>query len=158
MPQTTYLLDNIYALPGQTVELGRVVGRYQAAADIPPGRFVVLDVNGKLALPDQTTLTKVVGVAMYRSMKDPGPWAAGDFVSVLRTGQIWTETTGGTPADLANANVIHSSTLATDRGKATAGAVSAVAGSEVSDPGPCVFAQTADVPAGLTLLEINFPG
>lgn len=159
MPQTDYNLDNVAALAGQAVERGRVCGKYQAAEEIPPGRFVVLNSDGKLELPQDTALGKVVGVSMYRSAKEPGAWAIDDYVPVLRAGTIWVESTASAPADLASANVRHSSTTSTHRGKVTDAAVSGAAGSEISDPGPVLFYDVgSSAPSGLALVELAFPG
>jgi hypothetical protein len=160
MPQSSYDLDNTAALAGQVVEKGRVVGRYQAAEEIPAGRFVVLNADGKLELPQDTALGKVVGVSMYRSSREPEAWQADDYVPVLRAGTIWVESTASTPADLASANVRHSSTISTHRGKVTDAATSAGAGTEISDPGPVLFydVDSAEVPSGLALVELAFPG
>lgn len=158
MPQTSYSLDRTSAVAGQVVESTRVVGRYQAAEEIPPGRFVVLNTDGKLELPQDASLSKVVGVAMYRSAKAPEAWQVDDYVPVLRAGVIWCEASGGSPSDLASLNLHHSSTVATNRGKVTASATSDSAGSEISDPGPVTCAQADDVPSGLLLVELAFPG
>jgi hypothetical protein len=55
-----------------------------------------------------------------------------------------------------DANVNHSSTTATHRGKLTVSAVSGSAGSEVSDPGPVAFVKAGST--NLALVEVNFPG
>jgi hypothetical protein len=57
---------------------------------------------------------------------------------------------------LVDANVNHSSTTATNRGKLTTSATSTTPGSEVSDPGPALFLKSG--PTNLALLECNFPG
>lgn len=158
MPQTSYNLDHVAAVAGQAVETGRVCGKYQAAEEIPPGRVVVLNSDGKLELPQDTSLGKVVGISMYRGAKDPGAWAIDDYVPVMRAGTIWAEVSGGSPSDLASLNVHHSSTTATHRGKLSASATSASAGSEISDPGPVTCYQASDVPSGLVLAELAFPG
>ncbi len=157
MPQTTYSLDHVAAVAGQVVSKDRTVGKYAAAEEIPPGRLVVLNSDGALELPQDTTLAKAVGVSMYRDAKEPGPWAVGDFVPVLRQGVIWAEFSGGTAADLAEANVKHSSTISTHRGKFSASSVSSGTGTEISDPGPCLF-YSAEGPTGLAQVECAFPG
>ncbi len=156
MPQTTYNLDPSAAVAGQVVDKGRLIGKYVAAEELPPGRFVVLNSSNKWELPQGSSLGKVGGVTVYRSSKDPGPYAVGDFVPVLRSGSIWCESTASAPADLASANVRHSSTIATHRGKVTDAATSATPGSEISDPGPVLFYGTG--PTGLVLVELAFPG
>ncbi len=156
MPQTTYNLDPLKALAGQVVERGRVCGKYVAAEELPPGRFVVLNSDEEWELPQDTSLGKVGGVTMYRSAKDPGPYAAGDQVPVLRAGTIWAESTASTSEPLTSANVRHSSTIATHRGKVTDDAVAAGAGVEISDPGPVLFYGSTET--GLALIELAFPG
>jgi hypothetical protein len=156
MPQTTYNLDPVAALAGQAVDLHRKCGKYQAAEEIPPGRFVVLNSDGKLELPQDTSLGKVVGVSLYRSAKEPGAWAVDDYVPVLRSGTVWCESSASSIEDLASANVRHSSTISTHRGKVTDAATSAGAGVEISDPGPVLFYGSG--PSGLALVELSFPG
>ncbi len=158
MPQTTYNLDHVAAVAGQAVEMGRVCGMYRAAEEIPAGRFVVLNSSGELELPQDTALGKVVGVSMYRSSKEPGPWAVGDFVPVLRAGTIWCESSASSADALASANVRHSSTIATHRGKVTDAATSGSSGVEISDPGPVLFYDVESGPSGLVLVELAFPG
>ncbi len=156
MPQTSYSLDNVAAIAGQVVTKGVVCGKYVASEEIPAGRFVELHTDGKLRLPQGTSLAKVVGVSVYRGSKEPGAWAVDDYVPVLRSGQIWVDSTATTIADLAACNVRHSSTTATHRGKVTDAATSAVAGAEISDPGPALFYGSG--PSGLALVELDFCG
>ncbi len=156
MPQTSYALDPLKALAGQVVDKLRVCGKYVAAEEIPAGRFVVLNSDGELELPQDTSLGKIVGVSMYRSAKDPGAYAAGDFVPVLRAGTIWCESSASSASPLASANVRHSSTVATNRGKVTDAGTSGGTGVEISDPGPVLFYGESE--SGLELVELAFPG
>lgn len=129
MPQQTYSLDTGRALPGQPVDPRVKVGKYAASEDIPAGRMVALHTDGTLRL--YRSGDKMLGISIYRSSKDPGTYVAGDLVPVLREGSIYAEFIGTAATDLVTANISGSTTIATDRGKLTDAAVSAVAGTEV---------------------------
>jgi hypothetical protein len=125
--------------------------------------MVVLASDGTVANPAATTFTKPVGVACFSpsNMQPAVPAAgfvykAGDMVPCLRRGRVYMSYNGGTPATLTQANIKHSSTIATYRGQVTASATSAGAGTEISDPGPVLFVEAG--PTGMWLMEVNFPG
>lgn len=139
MSQTVYNVDRTAALAGMLADSGDVdVVSYPAGEDIESGRVVVLGANGTVGVPSATTLTKVVGVAIYRPSVEQAigggsaGYKAGEMVSVLRKGRIWAQFTGGTQAALGAVNVHHSSTTATNRGKFTNSATSSTAGAEIT--------------------------
>lgn len=158
MPQTSYGYDPKAAIAGQIVEKGRSRGRYENSEDLPAGRLAgYFSTDGKLRLPQGTTLEPIVGAVPYRADLPPGGYLAGQHkVLAMRTGQIWLEYAGTAPSPENSVNVMHSSTTATNRGKVTASATSATAGSEISavEGLRCV---KVDVANGLCLVEMNLP-
>lgn len=158
MPQTSYPLDQTAALVGQVVDRGIMSGRFECSEDIPFGRVVELHTDGKWRLPQGTTLNKVLAVAQYNPSYPPGGYKAGDQVAFIRSGKVWIEQDGGGAPTAATGkmNVNHSSTLATNRGKLTLNATSAVAGSEVSNCNGTEFIKE-DAGATMALCHINFP-
>lgn len=134
--QSAYNTDLTVAIAGQLVDRGEVVGRYQCSEEIPFGRFVELHTDGKLRLPQGTgaDIAKPVGIAMYRAALEPSVtgYKIGEYVPVVRKGKVWAEiVTGATVADLTDAKVYHSSTIATDRGKVGSAAEAAGVGVEI---------------------------
>ena len=158
MSQLTFTQDMGVAYPGQIQDISDCqIVNYIAGSDIEPGRVVEVDpVTGKINYPQATTLGRVAGVSMYISAALPQSWKTGDQVPVLRKGRVYATLSGGTVTHLLVANVKHSSTLAVDRGKVSASATSAVAGSEVSALGSVIFVRPATDPT-LALLELNLP-
>ncbi len=157
MPQTSYANDLSVALPGQLADDGTYdILSYAAAEEIPPGRQCVLNSSGTLELPQDTGYSKPVGVSCYLSARPPGAYAIGEMVPCVRRGRVWADTTGSAPGQLVEANVNHSSTVATHRGKFTTTAISAGAGTEISDAGPVSFIKAGTT--NLALVEVNFPG
>jgi hypothetical protein len=162
MPQTVYNLDMAEQTAGQIVERGRTNGRFTAAADLPPGRILDLDGNGRLRLPAGTTLTTTVGASPYLAHLAPQTDGTGNihranaYVPVLRGGQIWVEYSGTAPTVGNVVRVMHSSTTATHRGKVTASAASGTAGSEISNVEGLVC-MAVDTAQSLCLVEINLP-
>ncbi len=158
MPQTTYTNDLSASLAGMLADDGAYdIVSYAAAEAIPPGRQCVLNSSNTLELPQDTSYAKPVGVSCYLSASPPGTYAIGDMVPCVRRGRVWAETTGSAPGQLVEANVNHSSTVATDRGKFTTSVVSAGVGTEVADAGPVAFVKPA-ASGNLALVEVNFPG
>ncbi len=160
MPQETYPVDPVAALAGMVVnrESGGARGRYECSEDLSPGRFAeYYPTDGKLRAPQGTTFTRPTGVVPYQSSLPPGGYVAGEHqVQVIRRGQVWCEYGGTAPAAETAVNVMHSSTIATDRGKVTASATSASAGVEISalEGAICVKVNTT---LGLALIELNLP-
>ncbi len=160
MPQTTYSLDNVASVAGQVVSKDRVVGKYQASEEIPPGRMVELHTDGALRLYRGG---KLVGASMYRDAKEPGPWAIDDFVPVLREGQIWcdfdgTSSTVTEATALADANVYGPDTTATKRGKPTNADATSATDAQVFSPSGVKFYGAASADTGLVLVEIDCTG
>ena len=140
MPQTAaYTLLNTAAVPG-LIEDGQddvLVVSYVAASAIPYGLGVELDATGRavrLPLGTGQNIAQFAGVSVYSPTDEPGGYQIGDVVRVLRRGRIAVTTTGTAVAATDNqvvANINHSSTIATDRGKFTKTAVSAGVGTEI---------------------------
>ncbi len=164
MSQLSYSRDRAVAVPGMmSKDAGSFVVSYPAAEAIPPGRLVVLNSSGAVELPQDTTFAKPVGVSVFSPTNQQTAipaagftYAVGDMVPCLRRGRAYVEYSGGSPAALTQANVHHSSTVATHRGKLTASATSAGAGTEISEPGPVNFVEAG--PSGMWLAEVAFPG
>lgn len=164
MSQTTYSRDLALAVPGLVSRsVDYLIVSYPAAEAIPPGREVVLNSSGLLQLPQSTTLTKPVGVSCFSPTNQQTAipaagfsYAIGDMVPVLREGRIYADVQGGSPAALVQANVNHSSTVATHRGKFSASVTTAVAGSEISQAGPVMFIETG--PTNVWLMEVDYSG
>jgi hypothetical protein len=122
---------------------------------IEAGRLVELHTDGKVRVPQGTSLTKPVGIAVYRDTDLPGGYPAGAMVTIMRKGRVYAQITGSAPGELVAANVNHSSTTATDRGKLTTTNTSTTAGSEISAREGLMFVKAG--PSGLGLVELNFP-
>jgi len=155
--QLTFTQDPKIGTPGQIqdAESSQIVSLV-AAVDLLPGRVVEVDSNNRINYPSSTTLGRVAGITCYVAGALPGSWKAGDQVPVLRKGRIFAEFSGGTQGNLVAANVNHSSTIATNRGKVSTSATSATAGSEVSALGPCVLVRpVADT--SMCIVELNLP-
>lgn len=157
MPQTTYLLDHVASVAGQVVSKDAVVGRYPASEEIPPGRVVELHTDGKLRLYRGG---KRVGVSMYRDAKEPGAWAADDYVPVCRAGQIYADFDGtaSSVADLDRANVHGADTTATDRGKLTQAPATSASDAQIYSDEGMKFAGAASADEGLVLVEVDLVG
>jgi len=151
MPQTSYNLDNVAAVPGQLVSSDAIVGRYQCSEEIAPGCMTELHTDGKLRLYRGG---KKAGIALYRSAKEPGAWAVDDYVPVCREGQVWAALTGSAGDALADVNFSYADTTTTNRGKATASIPSAASDAQVYDGGPCKF--VGDSVSGAQLVECSF--
>ncbi len=164
MSQTTYSRDLAKAVPGMmSKDPGSLVVSYPAAEDIPAGRMVVLNSDLAVELPQDTSFAKPVGVSVFSptNMQPAVPAAgfvykAGDMVPCLRRGRVYMEYSGGSPDNFAQANVHHSSTVSTNRGKLTASSTSSGTGVEIANPGPVTFVEAG--PSGMWLAEVCFPG
>jgi hypothetical protein len=164
MSQTSYSTNRADAVAGMVSEdAGCHIDSYPAAEAIPPGRLVVLNSSGLLELPQDTELAKPVGVSVFSPMNQQGAipaagfeYAAGDMVPVLQRGRCYADLSGGSPAALVAANVNHSSTVATHRGKFSASAPAGTAGSEISPAGPAMFLRVG--PTNVWLVEVNYSG
>lgn len=162
MPQTTYPFDPPRALAGSIVSRGGPSGfrgRYEANEDLAAGLICEYDAaSGKLRLPQTAGASgKLLGGVPYTAdMPNGGYKAAVSMVPVLRRGQMWCQYAGTAPSAETAVNVKSSSTIATDRGKVTADATSATAGSEVYALPGCVCIDV-DTTLGLALIEFNLP-
>ena len=157
--QTVYSLDMPKALAGQVVDRqpGGMRGRYEASETLTAGRIAEYHTDGKLRHPQGTTFTRPQGAVPFIATKPSSQYAAdGSIVPTLRKGLVWLEYGGTAPSAETAVNVMHSSTIATDRGKVTGSATSAVAGSEVTaiEGIRCV---EVDTTLGLALCELNLP-
>lgn len=159
--QSTYNTDPSIAVAGQAVHIDNMVGEFQCSEDIPPGRVVELHTDGKLRLPQGTgaDIPKIAGVSIYRGALEPGAYKTGEYVPLVRKGQVWVElVSGATVSPLSAANVYHSSTLAVNRGKVGSAAEAGGAGVEIDATGKTYFrrANLATSPT-LALVEVNLP-
>lgn len=166
MSQSTYSVDSPICQLGQLADTGvKEEVSYPAAEAIPFGRAVELDSGGtKVQLVQGTgqAIAKLVGVSIYDATKEPdtvgGGYKIGEVVRVLRKGRIYAEFSGTTDAALASANIYHSSTIATNRGKFTDVAGAAGAGVEVDSSGFAKFMRPINASqAGACLVELNLP-
>lgn len=165
MPQTSYTIDHAAAVAGQVVNGDLYRGRYEVSETLSFGRLCELHTDGKLRAPQGTTLGKVIGGIPYNASLPPAlvggvyvnGWTSNDMPRVLRRGQMWVEYQGTAPAVEAKPNVMHSSTIATHRGKVTADATSAVAGSEITAAPEGIHVIKVDTTLGLALVEFNLP-
>lgn len=163
MSQTVYNLDPTPCLAGQVVEREQVVGMFTCSEAILPGNVVELS-GGQLRNPRTAgAVGAIVGVAIYRAALEPNVtgYQIGEYVPVLRKGKIWVQAVATLPSvPMTVVNISSSSTIATDRGKVTASAVSAGAGTEVyAPPGNAMtFVKgAAGVYGTLALCEVNLP-
>jgi hypothetical protein len=165
MPQTTYALDNPGAVPGMLLDKDEdvVIVAFPAASAIPFGRGVELDSLGtKVQLPQNTggPIAQFAGVSVYVDTLEPGGYAAGDMVHVLRKGRIAVTTVGTAIAAtdaLTAANVSHKSVTATDRGKFTKAATNAGADAEVADVGAKWHRTPVTGVTDLAVIDLNLP-
>lgn len=166
MPQTNnYTLLNTGAVPGMIVDGhdDSIVVQWVASEVIPFGVAVELDSTGtKVQLPKQigTNIAQPAGISMYPTTYEPNAtgYQIGDLVEVVRKGRVAVTTVGTAIAQtdaLTAANVSHSSTTATDRGKFTKSATSGTAGSEIGDIGVKWIGPTGIT--NLAIVEINLP-
>lgn len=163
LPTTSYTLAPDAGVAGMIADFSSPQNVVSALANeaIPFGRIVELTATSDpgspwtVQLPQGVTLGKVLGVAVYDATHLPGGYAIGEMVPVLRRGKIWIEYTGGTQLALTALNVLHSSTIATNRGKATMTATSATTGAEI-DVTTIICAGVKGV-SGLVKAELNQP-
>lgn len=165
--QTTVSQYNAGVLPGT---LGpnqetAIIVTVTAAEVIPFGVMVEINGSGQAVLPKSASLGTLGGVALRQTMRMGGQYAPGgssayqigDELPVLRRGQCYAAVDGGgTQAQYGAANVDHSTTTATNRGKFTASATSATTGSEIG-AAPAVFYTAAANANGAALVSISLP-
>lgn len=164
-PQLTYPTTNPAAVPGMLHDNDpdlHFEGRINtSAAVIPYGVGVEEDSAGngcQIAQDTNADTTQFRGVTVYDAADEPGGYNPGDMVRILRKGRIAVTTVGAAVAqtDLGTAaNLSHSSTTATDRGKFTKSATATTAGAEISDVGAKWRGPTGT--ANLAWIELNLP-
>lgn len=157
--QTSYSLRQTEAVAGQLADSGPAeVYSYPAAEAIPAGRVCVL-VDGKLELPQDTTLANVVGVSLYNATAPAGGYVAGDSVPCVRRGRVFVEFTGTGATAFEAVKVKHASTdgdsQVQHRGKTSDAAADTDAGQETTVISGALFRGPG--PSGLALLELNLP-
>lgn len=179
--QVSYSLYPTQADPGQLADLMfNHIQSFPAKETIYPGRLLAIASDGlsvqqvQATASDTTTPTPCVGFSVLLTARE-GTGAVpaatvggavfnpGDSVPVLRKGAMFAEWKGTTQATFAwggaVANVYHSSTVATDRGKLTDAAASSGAGTEISPlPHGVQFRQALAGSGNIALVEVNFPG
>lgn len=161
MPQTSYSLDNPNVVPGLIIDAGDDVRieKYIAKEVINPGNGVELSSDGLGVQNPQgtgTTVPNFVGVAVFKDGREPGAYAIGDVVPVMRKGRVAVNLVAATTITaLGVANLSHSSTISTDRGKFTSAATSGTAGSEVGSVN-AIFRKDP-VLTNVGIIEINQP-
>jgi hypothetical protein len=170
MPQTTYSNYHSASIAGQVVD-GMMPrgqrGRYDCSENLNFGCFVELHTDGQLRHPQTAGATgNIMGAVPYNPSLAPtlvggtyvnGYAAGAHLVPAFRRGQMWVPYVGAAPAAESRPNIKSSSTIATDRGKVTADATSAVAGSEVYAAPDGVRVIKTDATTSLALVEFNLP-
>lgn len=183
--QTAYNQFPSFANPGQLADLTYCeIQSFPAAEVINPGRMVELASDGLSCQQVQdaavdTPPAKCLGVSLLQDSREGQgavgitgygvggvSYQIGDTVPVLMRGRVYAEWSGTTQTAFSNgangSGVLHvysSSTTATNRGKFTDVAVSAVAGSEVSYAGQGFRVRQALPGSGnIVLLDVNLPG
>lgn len=142
-------------------------GSHKAAEALEPGRLVILNSSGNLEYPSQATgalAVPIFGIVVYSPMNEQPAIPAAGFtypigalVPVQRKGRIWAQVSSAVePTVGAKANVKHSSTVATHRGKLTTDAEASTSGSEVAKLGPVEFVMKDTTT--LWEVELNLPG
>lgn len=163
--QTSVSADRAQAVPGLLSDDAQnyIVGEYTSAEALTPGKAVVLNSDGKLEHPQDTTITKIVGFVCFSPSNQqeaiPGAgftYPAGVQVPVLRRGRIFaTVVSSSEPTPLDACKIHHSSTIATNRGAVTTNAADTDAGEEVTAGAGLVFVRKATT--ALWLVEANYP-
>ena len=157
--QTAYTVLPAVGLSGQILDDAfNLITSYPAGELISVGRACEV-VAGVLRMCQTTgaALGNVVGVSCYIGAREPGQFAIGDMVPVLRRGKIFADWNGTTQVEFAVPNVNHSSTIATNRGVFTDAATSAGAGVEIAAaPSGCIEVRPTGM-ATVCLVELNLP-
>lgn len=183
--QTTYSQFPAFAQPGQLADLAYAeIVDFPAAEVINPGRQVMLAADGISCQQAQQSggdnqVAKCLGVSLLQTSREGSgavgvtaygvggvAYQIGDQVPVLMRGRVYAEWKGTTQSAFVSGtngsgalHVYSSSTTATDRGKFTDAAVSAVAGSEISYAGSQFSTRQALAGSGnIVLLDVNLPG
>lgn len=160
LPQTTYNQFASVAVAGMLYDgvLNTDKCAYPASEVIPFGRACEV-VNGAVRLCQGTTqeVPNLIGVSIYKDAHYAGGYQIGEMVPLLRKGRIWVELAAGTTGavELEGANVSHSSTIPTDRGKFTDAAANGTAGTEISSAVGKFRTSKATGATGLAVVELN---
>lgn len=156
--QTTFNINPVGFLSGMYYEqFPHDVVSYPCAEAIPPGRLVELNTAGTaVQLVQGGAGVKPLGVSVYKDSREPGVFAIGEVIAILRKGRIWADYSGGTKAALSAVNVKNSTTIATDRGKFSETATSTTTGAEITlVPGTVLYNTDGDT--NTCLVELNLP-
>lgn len=170
MPQSTYSNYHSASIAGQVVDgmspRGQR-GRYDCSENLNFGCFVELHTDGQLRAPQTAAAVgNLMGAIPYNPSLPPtnvsgtfvnGYAAGAHLVPVFRKGQMWMPYVGTAPAVEARPNIKSSSTVATDRGKLTADAANATAGTEIYAAPDGVKVIKVDTATSLALVEFNLP-
>lgn len=140
MPQTSFTTFPVEALQGQLADCAdKTIKSYRCTEDLAAGVFVERFTDGTIRAAQGTgsglpiagvTVLKTAG-ASTAPLSTNVSHRAGDIVPVITKGSVWVAFTGGAPNPGDTLNIHHSSTVATNRGKATATAANSVAGTEI---------------------------
>lgn len=151
--QTAYTQFNPVAVPGMLFDFATDadgIVSFEAATDLPAGRFVSLDANGRAVLANGSL--PIIGVTVYQATQylAPNGAKAGKMVPILRKGRIFAEKAVGATAPAMSVIVTR---------HATDGTVVSAAGTAV--PGASGYqrgtaAQLA-IPTNCALIELNLP-
>ena len=179
--QTSVTVFPATAQAGQLADLAlNVIETFTAIEVINPGRFVEVASDGLSVQQVQGTSSSdttghfyktCLGVSIMKTAREGagasgvtaygvgGPaYAIGDPVPVLRRGRIFAEWKGTTQPAFGQAQVYHSSTIATDRGKVTDASVGQGAGTEISYlPAGVLTRYVLPGTGPVVLIDVNFP-
>ena len=150
MAQNSYNQQSPVCVPGQLFDAAADADgcvSFEAGTDLPCGRFVSLDANGKAVLANGSL--PIIGVTVFESTKQL-PLAAGSIVAILRKGRIFVEKAVGATAPALNAAASRHATdgtLVSSAGTVVPGAFGYVRGTTASNA----------LPTNCALIELNLP-
>lgn len=171
--QNSISLDRTAYKLGQLLDMSRhhadiVSARCLTAIGV--GRYAELtlaaDGTWTASAPSGTTTTLAKGgIVLLENVREPSAdaFAIGDIIAVCRKGKVVAACESGMSAPTTFgqvANIMHSSTTATNRGKFTTTATATTAGAEIqasSDKDTVSFLRELDSTNGLCAVEINAP-
>ncbi len=158
--QTSYSLAPGTGLAGQLLDSADcMITSYPAGEALSAGYLVVLS-SGVLALPaaaDAVTPPKIVGVVVYDDAREPGQYAIGDMVPVLRRGRIFAAWSGTTQAELTAPKITHSSATGA-KGTFTDASATAATGAEIgAAPEGCLMLRANGTSTTVCCIELNLP-
>ncbi|TXH10110.1 MAG: hypothetical protein E6R03_15795 [Hyphomicrobiaceae bacterium] len=151
--QTTYSQFNPVAVPGMLFDFeadASGIVSFEAATDLPAGRFVSLDANGRAVLANGSL--PIIGVTVYQSTQylAPSGAKANKIVPILRKGRIFAEKAVVATAPAMGAIV---------QRHASDGTVVSTAGVNVVGAAGYQRGTTAQlaIPTNCALVELNLP-